>query len=202
MILLSFAISAGIYNQMPDKLATHWNEKGEVNGYSNKFMGLFFLPILMVGIFLLIKFIPKLDPLRKNIKSFEKDYDLFILFMILFFLAIHIISILWNLGYQINMNLIITPLFAALFFYIGIFLKKTKRNWFIGIRTPWTISNDKVWEKTHNLGSKLFKLSALISLVGLIFLNYAIFFIIVPVITFSIYIVIYSYFEYKKLKKK
>ena len=67
------------------------------------------------------------------------------------------------------MTKFIIPAFAVLLFYIGILIKHAKRNWFIGIRTPWTLSSDKVWDKTHALGGKLFQVSAVITLGGIFF---------------------------------
>jgi uncharacterized membrane protein len=77
-------------------------------------------------------------------------------------------------------------------------LEKAKRNWFIGIRTAWTLSSDTVWDKTHQLGAKLFKVTGLICLVGVFFQQYAFVFLIAPVLLVSLYLVIYSYVEYRK----
>jgi len=80
-------------------------------------------------------------------------------------------------------------------------LEKSERNWFIGIRTPWTMSSDKIWHKTHILGGKLFKIAGIIAIIGIFFGKIAFFFIIIPMILFAIYLVVYSYLEYRKLKK-
>ena len=84
---------------------------------------------------------------------------------------------------------------------MGGFLKTAKRNWFIGIRTPWTLSNDKVWDKTHQLGSKLFMASGIISLLGLFKSKCLIWFLLVPVLLSTLILFVYSYLEWKKLKK-
>jgi uncharacterized membrane protein len=89
-----------------------------------------------------------------------------------------------------------------LFYYLGILSENVTRNWFIGIRTPWTMSNEKVWDKTHKLGGKLFKIIGLTSLLGVFFQNYAILFTLIPTILITIYTVVYSYFQYKKETKK
>jgi uncharacterized membrane protein len=81
-------------------------------------------------------------------------------------------------------------------------MENAKRNWFIGIKTPWTISNDVVWEKTHKLGGKLFKVAAALSLLGIFFGELAFWFTILPVMAFSVYLLFYSYFEYQKEMKK
>jgi uncharacterized membrane protein len=96
------------------------------------------------------------------------------------------------------MTVFLSPALAILFYYTGILIENAKRNWFIGIRTPWTMSSDKVWDKTHKIGGKLFKIAGVFTLLAIFFESFAVFFIVVPVISISIYTIVYSYFEYKK----
>jgi uncharacterized membrane protein len=202
IVLVSFIISFYYYPQIPNKMASHWNSKGQIDGYMPKFQGLFLMPFILVGLFLIFIAIPKIDPLKTNIEKFRKYYDgLFILFFIFMFL-IHLQIILWNLGIKLNPNIIIPIGSGILFFYVGILSKNIKRNWFIGIRTPWTLSSERVWEKTHRIGGKLFKIAGIISFAGVFFQNYALFFILIPIILVSIYAVIYSYIEFRKEKNE
>jgi len=198
IILLSFVIGIYYYPQMPEKIASHWNAQGQVNGYMNRFWGLFLMPIISVGLFLIFILIPGIDPLKSNIRQFRKYYDGFVVLMMVFLFYLHLLTILWNTGYKFNMIALLSPAFAILFYYAGILIENSRRNWFIGIRTPWTLSSDKVWENTHKIGGKLFKISGIVALAGAFFQNYAIFFIIFPIIIVSIYTVVYSYFEYQK----
>jgi uncharacterized membrane protein len=115
---------------------------------------------------------------------------------------IHGASILINLGYNINLILIMALAIGIFFFYLGILLEKTKRNWFIGIRTPWTISSDYVWDKTNKLGGKLFKICGVICIVGVFFGNLAIWFILVPIIFSAVFLIFYSYIQFRGLHKK
>jgi uncharacterized membrane protein len=85
-----------------------------------------------------------------------------------------------------------------LFFYTGVLCDNAKRNWSIGIRTPWTLSSERVWDKTHKVGGRLFKIAGVIAFIGIFFERHAIFFILVPVFLLAIYTFIYSYFEYQK----
>ena len=198
IILLSFIIGIYFYPQMPEKMASHWNAQGRVDGYMSKFWGLFLIPFVLVGLTLLFLAIPKIDPLKANIEKFRKYYDGFIILFFIFMLSIHFQVILWNLGIKINPNAIFPVGIGILFFYISILCENAKRNWFVGIRTPWTLSNEKVWEKTHKIGGKLFKVAGVIAFVGIFFQSYALFFVLVPVISVAIYTIIYSYFEYQK----
>ena len=158
------------------------------------------MPIISLVMVLLFLLIPKIDPLKENIQKFRKYFDRFIVLIILFLLYIYLLAIFWNLGKRFNMIYTMVPALAVLFYYIGIMVENAKRNWFIGIRTPWTLSSEAVWDKTHKIGGKLFKIAALITLFGIFFGKYAIFFTIVPVILVAVYTFIYSYFEYQKEK--
>lgn len=198
IIILSFAIGIYYYPQMPEKAASHWNAQGQVDGYMSKFWGLFLMPIISVGMFLLFILIPRIDPLKSNIQQFRKYYDGFVVLILVFLFYLYLLTIFWNIGYTFNMIAFLSPAFAILFYYAGILIENAKRNWFIGIRTPWTLSSDKVWDKTNKIGGKLFKIAGLLALLAIFFESYAIFIIIVPVIMVSIYTVVYSYFEYQK----
>ncbi|MFH1331999.1 MAG: SdpI family protein [archaeon] len=197
-IILSFAIGIYFYPQLPDRLASHWNAESLVDGYMTKFWGLFLMPIIALAGFLLFIALPKIDPLKENIEKFRKQYDIFIVMFILFLFYLYILTLLFNLGFYFNMIQMLAPAFGALFYYIGILMESAKRNWFIGIRTPWTLSSDKVWEKTHKLGAKLFKGAGILSLGAVILPDYAIYFIMVPIMAVAAYTIIYSYLEYKK----
>lgn len=198
IIILSFTIGIYLYPLLPEKMVFHWNVKGQVNGYISKFWGLFLVPLILIGFWLLFILIPKIDPLKENIKKFRKYFDSFIILITLFLFYLYFLTILWNFGFSFNINQALIPAFGIFFYYSGVLVENSKRNWFIGIRTPWTLSNERVWEKTHRIGGKLFKFSGIIVLLGLFFPNYAIWFILLPIIFLILYTTVYSYFEYQK----
>jgi uncharacterized membrane protein len=201
IIVASFLAAFYLYPYMPERIASHWNIQGEVDGYMSKFWGLFLMPIMSLAMFLLFLLIPKLDPLKENIKKFRDYFDIFILLIIVFVLYIYILTILWSFGWRFNMGQFMAPAMGVLFFYAGELIGKSKRNWSIGIRTPWTLSSEAVWDKTHKLGAKLFKISGVIALLGFVFPDLAFYFVLVPVIFSVIYSFLYSYLEYQKEKK-
>jgi len=201
VVLLSFAIGIYFYGQVPDIVPSHWNMRGEVDGYMPKFWGMFLVPLLMGCCLLLFEAIPRMDPLKANIEKFRKHYERFIVLILLFFLYIYMLSLFWTMGMSFNMTQALSPAFCILFFYCGILIANAKQNWFIGIRTPWTMSSESVWNKTHRIGGKLFKAAGIISLCGILVPDYAIFIVLAPVILFSVYLVVYSYLEYKKEKR-
>lgn len=200
IVLISFAIGIYFYSRMPDMMASHWDYRGEVDGYMPKFLGLFLMPIISAVLFGFFLLIPKLDPLKENIQKFSKYFDGYILFFELFLLYVYLLTIFWSLGVTFNMTAAIMPALGVLLFGMGILVEKAERNWFIGIRTPWTLSSETVWRKTHQLGGKLFKAVGIISVLGLFLPDLAVFFILASVLIVSFYLVVYSYLEYKKEK--
>lgn len=198
ILVLSFILAIYFYPQMPEKMVSHWNTQGEVDGVLPKFWGLFLMPLISAGLLLLFWLIPKIDPLKANLKKFRKYFDGFVLLILGFLFYIYLLSIFWNIGLRFNMPQVLAPAFAALFYYLGILTEKAKRNWFVGIRNPWTLSNEKVWEKTHQISGKLFKITGGIALLTIFIPNYALYFILIPIISVSIFTFVYSFLVYQK----
>ena len=198
LILISLAAAFILLPRMPDQMASHWGTEGNVDSYMSRFWGLFMMPIIAAFILILFIIIPKIDPLKTNIKKFRKYYDSFMVLITIFLLYIYALTLAWNLNYTFNMNRMITPAIGLIIYYAGILTENAKRNWFIGIRTPWTLSSPKVWDKTNKLGGKLFKIAGVIALLGILFPSYTVWLILIPVLTFTVYIIVYSYLEYQK----
>ncbi|AKM81844.1 TPA: DUF1648 domain-containing protein [Candidatus Berkelbacteria bacterium] len=201
IILTGFGIGAYYFPKLPSMIANHWGPQGLADGYSDKSWGVFLMPIISTVLFLLLSFLPHIDPNAKNIQKFREKYNIFVTVMMVFFLYLFVLTISWNLGNQFNMVQYLMPAFAVLFYFVGDLVKNAEPNFTIGIRTPWTLSNSKVWEKTHELGAKIYQWSALIILIGIFVPDFAIFFMLIPVILSSLLLVLYSYLEFRKIKQ-
>lgn len=199
MISLALLAGAALWNQLPDPMASHWNASGEVDGYMSKFWGVFLLPLITLGMFVLFMIVPNIDPLKANIAQFRETFNLFIVLIIAFMLYIYGLTLAWSLGYQdFNMSTAMLPFMGVLFIAIGFMLRKAKRNFFIGIRTPWTLSSDFVWDKTHQLGSILFMASGAFTIIGGFLGGMTAFWLMfIPLIGSSLFLVIYSYILYR-----
>lgn len=201
LAIFFYFLAIWVFPFMPEEVATHWNALGQVDGHTGRFLATFMLPYLATIMFILFVTIPRIDPLKNNIKKFRVHFDGFIMLLMMFLLYLYLLVISWNLGQIFDMGQVLSPAFAILIYYCGILIENAKMNWFIGIRTPWTMSSELVWKKTHVLGGKLFKISGVIAVLG-IFEFYAIWLVIGPVVVSSIYAVVYSYFEFQRQAKK
>jgi uncharacterized membrane protein len=201
LTLIAIALIAGLslWNQLPDQMASHWNANDQVDGYISRFWGVFLMPLITLGMFVLFLVVPGIDPLKANIAQFREAFNVFIALMVAFMLYIHGLTLAWSLGYQdFKMSAAMLPFMGVLFIAIGYLLRQAKRNFFIGIRTPWTLSSDTVWDKTHRLGSILFMVSGAFAIIGGFFGGMTAFWLMfVPLIGSSLFLMIYSYILYR-----
>lgn len=197
LLLLGTIVS---YTVLPQEIVSHWNAAGKPDSSTQKPI-IFLVPLLAIGLFAVFLILPKIDPFKKNYKKFADAYEQFIFIILLFMAFLQAFTVSWNLGIELNVGAVMAIAFAVLVYFIGDLLEKSERNWFIGVRTPWTISSDKNWKKTNQLGGKLYKLSSIICLLSLLIADYAIFIIVGVLIAISIYLFIYSYVEYSKSNK-
>lgn len=199
IIIATFLLGILMYNKLPESIPIHWNFAGEVDGYGNKFIGTFMVPLIMIALWLAMIYLPKIDPKKENYNKFDKSYKLFQSILLTFFFIMQIIVVLSAMGYNISINRVMPIVLGVLMILIGNYIPKAKSNFFYGIKTPWTLSSEVSWKKTHRLGGKLFVLSGLISIVSQFIFNANIAGIIFFVSTFIAAIVptVASYFYAK-----
>jgi len=199
LLLAVLMVGLGLYSypRMPEVVAVHWNAQGVANGYGSRLEGAFLLPLITLGVATLLLFIPEIDPLKANIEKFRPDFNAFMLAFALFFFYLYALTTLLNLGFQFSLNQFLVPGFGIFIYCCGVLLGKAKRNYFIGIRTPWTLNSDTVWAKTHLLGGLLFKISGVIAILGILSPSLALLFLLVPLMVASTITVVYSYFVFR-----
>jgi uncharacterized membrane protein len=203
MILAAALAGLLLWSRLPDPMASHWNANDQVNGYIPRFWGVFLMPLVTLGMFLLFMLIPNIDPLKANIAKFRGVFNVFITCIVGFMLYIHALTLLWSLGYtSFGMSKAMLPALGLLLILIGNVMRQAKRNWFIGIRTPWTLSSDTVWDKTHQLGAILFMVSGVLALLGGFFGGMtALCFFFVPLMSSTVFLLVYSYILYQRETK-
>ena len=200
-LILTFLVSLAAYPVLPASMVSHWNAAGVPDATMGKLAGTGLIPLIMGVLVPVLSLLPRIDPLRKNYAAFRDWYDGFILMLVFFLLAVQCQIILWSLGLPVSMNLVMPVLVGILFLYCGFFLERVEPNWFAGIRTPWTLSSTTVWKKTHVLGGKLFKIAGIVSCAGAIVPDFAIWFILVPVLAAALVTVVYSWYAFRNEKE-
>ena len=201
LILIAASALAGllIWDRLPDPMASHWNANDQVDGYMSKAWSLSMIPLMALAMLALFMIIPSIDPLKANIEKFRETFNLFATMIITFVFYVYGLTIVWSLGYQnFKMSSALLPFIGILFIFIGYMLRKAKRNFFIGIRTPWTLSSDTVWDKTHQLGSVLFMISGVFAFIGAFLGGMTAFLLmLMPLLASTLFLVVYSFMLYR-----
>lgn len=154
IFLLSAAISIIVFPQLPNHIPTHWNINGDIDSYGSKFT-VFTEPALIFLIGFLMDIFRNIDPKRENYKKFKKEYDHFKTAICLLIFAMQIFTIAVIFGYRLNTTIAVPFITGLLFTYIGNLMPKVKFNYFFGLKTPWTLSNEHIWFKTHRTAGKI-----------------------------------------------
>ncbi len=199
ILLACVATGAFVYPTLPATVALHWGAGGQVNGTMSKLWGVALLPLIMLACIVLWAVLPQLDPVAPNFTLFRYVYDFIFFLLVAFFAYVYALTLLTNLGVHFNMTTALLPALAALVAILGALLPSLKRNWFIGIRTPWTLSSDRVWDKTHRLGRVLFEVSAVCILAAACTPPpLALWLALLPLLAATLICVVYSYVVFRE----
>jgi uncharacterized membrane protein len=198
LIVAMFIVAAACWSHVPERMPIHWNLQGEVDGYGGKFVGLLLMPLVAAGLYLLLLFLPRIDPGYANYQAFAGVYNAIRLTLLLFLSVIYGVTVLAGLGYAINMTTVVGLSVAVLFVVLGSMMGRIRPNWFVGVRTPWTLSSKLSWSKTHRLAGWLFVAMGLTAVPwALLQSTWSFLLLVVVVATFSAWIVVYSYLVYR-----
>lgn len=131
---------------------------------AGKWPGAFLMPAFGLGLWLLFRVLPRLDPRRANYERFEPTYWTVANVVLVFLALVHVLSLGTALGWSIDVPRVILVALGSLFVALGNYLPRVKPNWSMGIRTPWTLDSDQVWRNTHRLGGKTFVAAGLVTI--------------------------------------
>jgi len=200
LLLLPFAVSAVLWSQLPELVPIHFNFRGEVDRWGPKWKNAFLLPAIGVGIYLSMLITPLLDP-KKKIAIHQKAMFATRIAISLFFAGMYALMMAKSLDVKLDMRVWLQAGIGVLFLVFGNYMGAIKHNYFIGIRTPWTLESAEVWKKTHRLGGKVFVVS------GLLILLFAFVpglnvphFLTVLVVVSALIPSVYSWFAYRAIK--
>jgi uncharacterized membrane protein len=165
IVAAMFAFSLFALPSMPSPSPIHWNVAGEVDGYGSPLVAAFLAPLIALALVVLMPLLPRLDPRRENYAAFAGSYRLIMAALVLFFALVHVITVGAALGWPVSIPRAMLVGLGLLFGVIGNELGRVQPNYFLGIRTPWTLADPEVWRRTHRVGGRLIAGAGLLVLV-------------------------------------
>jgi uncharacterized membrane protein len=162
LVVAMLAYSLWLYPNLPDQIPTHWNWKGEADGWSSKQVGSFLVPGMTAALLLVFLALPWLSPRGFRVEAFRPTYNLIVLLVLALMAYIHLVALQAALHPRLDVSRALIGGVFLLFGGIGILLNRVKRNFWVGIRTPWTLASEAVWERTHHLSARLFLLTGIL----------------------------------------
>ena len=155
IVIAAAALSVWFYPRLPEEIPAHWNMAGVSDGYSSRRIAVLVMPLIMLGMYGLFFMIPLIDPRQRNFEKFSGAYELIISTIMLFMLALHAATLVNGAGRTVPMERFTPAALGVLLIIVGNVLPRARSNWFVGVRTPWTLSSEESWAKTHRLGGYL-----------------------------------------------
>lgn len=163
---LAAAVSVWAYPRLPETVATHWSLQGTPDGYSSRFWAAAVMPFVTLCLTGLFNVLPKMDPRRENYAKFLDSYWLIANAVLAFTALAHVLILANGMGYTVQVDRLIPVGLGLLFAFLGNYLTRVEPNWFVGVRTPWTLSSDTVWRKVHRTAGWLFVLAGVVIAAG------------------------------------
>lgn len=173
VLAVMLLVTAYTWMQVPAgaQIPSHWNAAGEVDGYSSKAFGLLLVPALTLSLTALFAVIPRIDPKGTNILRSWPAYRATWGMMMVFMLLMQVFICLAAMRIDIRIGTFIPVATGFMFLIIGYYMGHIKPNFMFGVRTPWTITSELSWTKTHQLAGWLFSALGAIMILGPIFLK-------------------------------
>ncbi len=201
IVLANCLFNAVMYSRLPDPAPTHWNIHGQVDGWGPRWLAAGLFPAVMAAIMLLLVLLPKLGPFRENLESIAVTYGRIVISVGLLMLALNTIFILAAAGFSLPIGSSIALAIGLFIALLGNWMGKVPRNFYVGIRTPWTLANDTVWERTHRLGGRVMVAAGLIVAVTSLFASDIVCFIVLmaSLAISVVWSIVYSFRLYRRL---
>lgn len=201
IIAVQIVVAIIVFPLLPPVVPIHWDANGQPNGYGSKWIATALLPLMSIGLYILMRALMAMGPRLGSRESAAANIQLrnmLVVAIVLFMLIVQLVTSALTLGLSIDAPLIIGLGLAVLFMFLGNYLGKMRRNFWMGIRTPWTLSSDITWERTHRVGGWLFVAVGLLSIPLSFVPGVRLFGIVVLSLLASVFLYIYSYICYRQ----
>jgi immunity protein, SdpI family len=200
LIAADLAFTLAVYDRLPDRVATHFGAHGP-DGWSSRAVAAWMIPAVALLVWALMRFLPLIDPHRENYRPFRWAYDSVVFGVVTVMVVIHGTLLANALGWPVPVELVVAFMVGALITLIGAVLPYARPTWFFGIRTPWTLSSDEVWARTHRLGGRLVMVAGvLIMTLGFLRSRAIVYAVVISAAAFILATIPYSYLVWRNLK--
>lgn len=190
-----------LWDKLPEMMPSHWNIEGEVDSYMDKSTWIWIFPGITLLIALMFPFLSRIDPKKEKYPAFRRPWLILQMVFVGFFSYIYFVSLYLTLNPEVSITGFIFGGIGVMFIFIGNYLGKVRQNWFMGIRTPWTLDNEEVWNKTQRLAGWLFLLAGLV-IFAEAFIQWQVVWVMGIMIGIAAIVpIVYSYFLHRKLVK-
>ncbi|AGC42929.1 hypothetical protein MYSTI_01596 [Myxococcus stipitatus DSM 14675] len=199
LVIVSFALAFVLYDRLPESIPTHWNAEGVVDGHVPKPWGPFVVPLVMAAVYGILVAVPRISPRDFSVARFLGVFEGIQTVLVAFLFLLNALVLLVGMGVPVPMARVVPMFTGLLLVVLGNYMGKFTKNFFCGIRTPWTLASDEVWLRTHRLGGRLFVLAGVVVFVsGLLGGGSAP--LLTAVTLAAVTPVVYSYVLYRRLE--
>lgn len=202
ILTIQILLAVAAYPFLPNQLPIHWNAAGQINSYAPKAIALAIPPFASFVLFVILRLILKMGPHLTHDEGARNNtnfVDLTLVGVILLMLIIQLMTTAISFGLKLDMPFVICLVLSLFFIVIGNYMGKLRRNFWAGIRTPWTLTNDTVWERTHRMGGWLFVMAGLIGLISSFVPQLRLAGLLVPALGVTAITYVYSYLIYQRI---
>jgi len=202
-LIASWAFALGLYPRLPDRVPTHWNAAGRPDAWGPPLLPTFLFPAVMLGLVALFAVLPAIDPRAPDARTLRRAYLGIVLAVLCFLLLLQAVLAAQTLGAPVDVGRVLPVGIGLLFAGIGLALPRLGPNWFAGIRTPWTMEDDRVWEATHRVGGKLFFVTGVVvaAVAAIIAPPWSTFAMVAGILVAGVGSVVYSYVAWRRLHR-
>ena len=198
---VAWIASAIVYPRLPEQVPIHWNIRGEVDGYGSRMIGAFLAPALLIAFLGVFAALPQLSPKKFAVETFQRTYLFVMLLTTLLFAYIHMLILYATVIGNVQLGRAVIGGIMMFFVLMGNVMGKVRRNFYMGVRTPWTLASERVWNDTHRLTAWLFVAAGIIGIVMLL-TPIPEYFVFGVILLAAIIPIVYSFVHYKRLERR
>lgn len=203
-LMIAFGATLVFYGRLPDPMPIHWGLTGQPDDFAARPLGAFLMPVLAIFMYGFFFLIPVIDPRRENIERFRETYRFFRSALVLFFSYFQLVILQATMSgrQRLDTSLLVGGI-GVFMIVIGNVMPRVRSNWFLGIRTPWTLESEYVWRRTHRLAGQVAVVGGLVVLAtSLLSPGWQFTAVIGVAVALSLFSFVYSYFEYRRVESE